>query len=92
MKRTLSEADRNPEEFLAELTDAAYRVALRHGLKGSFVDVELELWGALRQAIHAYATARDRDGRVQSFPARRHLDEIQEAALCPIGEAQSWQA
>jgi hypothetical protein len=37
-----------PEEFLAELTDAAYRVALRHGIKGSFVEVELGLWEALR--------------------------------------------
>ena len=37
-----------PEEFLAEITDAAYRVALRHGIKGSFLDIELGLWEALR--------------------------------------------
>ena len=36
-----------PEEFIAELTDAAWRVALRHGIKGSFVEAELGLWEAL---------------------------------------------
>ena len=39
------------EQFLAELTDAAYRVALRHGVKGSFIDVELGLWKALRTVL-----------------------------------------
>lgn len=36
------------EDFLAELTEAAYGVALRHGLKGPFINVELELWRELR--------------------------------------------
>lgn len=39
------------EQFLAELTDAAYRVALRHGLKGSFIDIELDLWATLRSVL-----------------------------------------
>jgi len=39
------------EEFLAELTDAAYRVALKHKFQGSFVDVQLELWAALRKVV-----------------------------------------
>ncbi|MBI2066951.1 MAG: hypothetical protein HY539_01165 [Deltaproteobacteria bacterium] len=30
-----------PDEFLSHLTEAAYRVALRQGLKGSFLDFEL---------------------------------------------------
>jgi len=39
------------EELLAELTDAAYGVAQKHGVPGPFVDVELDLWAALRQAM-----------------------------------------
>jgi hypothetical protein len=41
----------DPERLLAELTEAAYRIALRHGLKGSFVDVELDLWRELRRVL-----------------------------------------
>jgi hypothetical protein len=48
-------ANRQPvpvdEDFLAELTEAAYEAALRHGLKGPFVDVELELWRELRAVL-----------------------------------------
>jgi hypothetical protein len=39
------------EDFLAELTEAAYGVALRHGLKGPFINVELELWRELRAVL-----------------------------------------
>jgi hypothetical protein len=31
------------EKVLAELTDAAYRVTLKHGLRGSFLHFELDL-------------------------------------------------
>jgi hypothetical protein len=41
------------EDQLAELTTAAYHVALRHGLRAPFIDVELELWRALRQVLSA---------------------------------------
>ncbi len=41
----------DPEGLLAELTAAAYQVALRHGLKGPFVDVELDLWRELRRVL-----------------------------------------
>jgi hypothetical protein len=39
------------EHLVAELTEAAYPVALRHGNKGSWVDLELDLWKALGQAV-----------------------------------------
>lgn len=39
------------EELLAELATAAYGVALRHGLKGPFIDVELDLWRELRVVL-----------------------------------------
>ena len=40
-----------PEKFLADLTEAAYHVALRHGLSVPFIEVELELQDALREVI-----------------------------------------
>jgi hypothetical protein len=39
------------ETFLSELTDAAYRTALHHGLQGPFLDVELDLHVGLREVI-----------------------------------------
>ena len=39
------------EELLAELAAAAYGVALRHGIKGPFIDVELDLWRELRDVL-----------------------------------------
>ena len=46
------------ERFLAELTDAAYRVALKHKIQGSFLDVELDLWSALREIVEKEAQLR----------------------------------
>jgi hypothetical protein len=48
------------EHLLAELTDAAYRVALRHGLRGPFLDVELDLWTALRAVLAKELAVTDR--------------------------------
>jgi DNA-binding response OmpR family regulator len=39
------------EAALAAAAQAAYQVALRHGLRGSFLECELELWQALRGAL-----------------------------------------
>jgi hypothetical protein len=47
------------ESFLAELTDAAYRVAVRQGIKGSFLDAELGLWQALREVLERGMPARE---------------------------------
>jgi hypothetical protein len=43
------------DELLAEFTDAAYQVALQHGVKGSFLDVELGLFQALRNVMAEHA-------------------------------------
>ena len=40
-----------PEKFLADLTRAAYRVALKHGFKAPFNAVELDLLKALQKVI-----------------------------------------
>jgi hypothetical protein len=39
------------DELLARLTTAAYSVALRHGLRAPFIDVELALWRELRDVL-----------------------------------------
>jgi hypothetical protein len=39
------------EDLLARLTATAYSVALRHGLKGPFIDVELAPWRELRAVL-----------------------------------------
>jgi hypothetical protein len=35
----------------AELSDAAYQIALRHGLADSWIDLELGLWRALATKV-----------------------------------------
>jgi hypothetical protein len=54
------EQPRGPEceQLLGELTEAAYEVALGHGFRGSFAEVELGLWRALRRAFAKVRTAR----------------------------------
>ena len=39
------------ELFAALLTQVAYDVALRHGVAGSFADLELDLWKKLRVVV-----------------------------------------
>jgi hypothetical protein len=48
------------EGLVAELTEAAYGFALRHGFNGTFVEVELGLWEAIRtcqRRIEEFASA-----------------------------------
>lgn len=42
--RSLAEND-----HIARIADAVYRVALKHGFTGSFVDLELAIWSAVRE-------------------------------------------
>ncbi|HEX4131072.1 MAG TPA: hypothetical protein VHZ24_13605 [Pirellulales bacterium] len=39
------------ENFAAELTSAAYAVALRHGVEDKWLYLELELWEALKETV-----------------------------------------
>jgi hypothetical protein len=53
-------AGESPQEaLLSRLTDAAYRVALRHGIKGPFIDFQLDLWHKLREVLAATAPESD---------------------------------
>jgi hypothetical protein len=42
------------ESFAAELTLAAYRVALRTREKGTWLDLELDLWRALADKVQTW--------------------------------------
>jgi hypothetical protein len=44
------------ENFVGQLTEAAYRVALDHGFRDPFVDVELDLWDALCRVVRKNAS------------------------------------
>jgi hypothetical protein len=39
------------EEKIAHLTDIAYQVVLERGFRGSFLELELSLWNAIRNAV-----------------------------------------
>ena len=42
------------DRFLAELTNAAYSVALRYQRPGSWIDLELDIWKALGTTVHRW--------------------------------------
>src|SRR5262249_54605958 len=44
------------EHSVAQLTEAAYQVVLDHGFRGSFIDVQLDLWKALCQVVRKSRT------------------------------------
>ena len=48
---TPSDRDIVFEDFAAELTVAAYSVALRHGVGDKWLDLELELWRVLTETV-----------------------------------------
>ena len=39
------------ENFAAEVTSTAYAVALRHGVEDKWLELELELWKALKETV-----------------------------------------
>jgi hypothetical protein len=49
-------ADRDAllDKFAAELTGAAYYIALRHGAAGTWLDLELALWRALADMVKTW--------------------------------------
>src|SRR5262249_32312638 len=51
-KTAVVTTDFGPEGIAAELTAATYFVALRHGAGNGWLDLELELWRALTDAIN----------------------------------------
>lgn len=49
-------------DFAAELAEAAYPVMLRHGVVDNWLDLELELWRALRETVGKWDQAWPRAG------------------------------
>jgi hypothetical protein len=66
------------EDILADLADAAYQVLLRHGMRGSFLEAELELWHQLRSTYYRQTVAAVLDqvdlGRPAPLPVLAEVD------------------
>jgi hypothetical protein len=60
--------DRRLENLAAELTVAAYPLALRRGIRGSWIKLELSLWRALAETVEKWNRLR---------PSVRPSDEFQ---------------
>lgn len=50
--QTICEEDELLNTFAAELTDAAYPIALKYGVSGSSLDLELEIWKTFIALLH----------------------------------------
>jgi hypothetical protein len=44
----------NLDDFVADLTEAVYPVALRHKGDEAWIDLELDLWKALGKAVQSW--------------------------------------
>jgi hypothetical protein len=55
-------ADRSLEALAAELTAAAYAVALRHRERETWLDLELNLWQVLTEAVRKWGRESPRVG------------------------------
>jgi hypothetical protein len=51
---TAEHAEVFPELLAAELTIAAYPIALRHGVGDSWIDLEINLWMVLAEAVRKW--------------------------------------
>jgi hypothetical protein len=49
--RASADGDALVDNFAAELTRAAYHVALRHGAAGLWLDLQLDLWRAVAATV-----------------------------------------
>src|SRR5262245_6211581 len=67
--------------FAADLTDAAYSAALRHGIAGSWIDLQLEVWRAVGRTISEIAP------ESLSASAAGELDSIADAFLAELTQA-----
>jgi hypothetical protein len=65
--RATADRDGLLETFAAELTCAAYQVAIRHGAPGTWLDLELDLWQALANTVKQW------ERKILPGPLAKHL-------------------
>ena len=73
-KQTGHYVDTALDDLVAELTAAVYPVAVRHGAIGTWIDLELDLWRALADAVETCVPEPGGDSgqpRDASAPGRR---------------------
>jgi hypothetical protein len=61
-RAVVAHADPTLEVLAAELTAAAYPVALRHGAGDKWLDLELDLWRALTKTVMQWGRELPRAG------------------------------
>jgi hypothetical protein len=65
--RATADRDALLETFAAELTCAAYHIAIRHGAPGTWLDLELDLWQALANTVKQW------ERKILPGPLAKHL-------------------
>ena len=75
--------DTQVENLAAELTFAIYPIALRHGIAGSWIKVELGLWRALAETVKKWAREWPPAGSSDEFEVwrERFLMNLTESAF-----------
>ena len=61
--------DARLENFAAELTSAVYCMALRHGMRGSWLDLQMGLWRVLAETVERWAREEPPAGSSDEFRA-----------------------
>ncbi len=84
--RTSGDRDTSPETLAAELTVAAYPIALRHGRGGLWIDWELEIWVVLVETVKKWARAFSQPEWLSKFEAWQEafLEELTDSAYRTI--------
>jgi hypothetical protein len=72
------------ENFAAELTSAVYPLALRYGIRDSWIKVELGLWKALAETVKKWARQWPPAGSSDEFEVWREglLVDLTDSAFC----------
>jgi hypothetical protein len=82
--RTAGDRDTRIENFVAELTGAAYALVLGRGLKGSWLEAELDLWWAIAATVKRWAGEWPAAAPSDELEAWREglLADLTESAFC----------
>ena len=82
-RRAFDNWDNFQHDLAAALTDAAYPIALSHKIGDEWLDLELDLWKALSEAVLKWERQVPRTGSSDDFQAWREglLVELTEVAV-----------